>query len=140
MKNRWGYWLVFVFLVLCVPVMMGAYCDKPKEEGEYTRPGDESIEETMEKRDPLPVYPGAVADTSEQATMKASSVGGTMYVTTDSFDKVSAYYEKELAGKTGYAKHGSSRYTYQDNMGSTVDVLVMPTEDGNGSNILISSK
>lgn len=141
MKNRKSRWLPVVFLVFCIPWLVGAFCEKKSSENKDYR-NSASAEETAEKikEEAPPVYPGAALDMSDEAIMKANSVNGQMYLTTDSWDKVTAYYEKELAGKPEYAKHGASRYTYKDSLGNTCEVWLMPAgEDGASTNILIGS-
>jgi hypothetical protein len=89
----------------------------------------------------VPMYPGAMVDSSPDAVMKAESVGGEMYFTPDSIDKVRAFFESELAGMEGYAKQGNSRYTYTNSTGQNVDIMVIQAgPEGVNTNILVTKK
>ena len=92
-----------------------------------------------------PVYPGATAEDSGGIAMSSAKGSGQMvaFKTTDSFDKVYAFYKAQMpkdSEKMKFSQGGSSMATFQvgDDSGPETTTVMITAKAGEPTNILIS--
>jgi hypothetical protein len=113
--------------------------------GDVTSPAPQSTEGsyvTGSDKTGLPMYPGAKQDTSISGA--GNSGAATMIVTTDSFDKVYAWYQSQIPADWQRAKMDTadgSVATFQLEQGSTTkSVMVAGTKDKTTITLASSTK